>query len=168
MRPSCVDGREFIRGVFNRNYDDPMPPVPPRRLSARERGEQLKKARRASSPADPPVKPLPPSPPLPPRRRITQFVMNLPEQAMEFLDAFRGVLGPENAEGRGLSGIYDSQEKMPTIHCYAFTRLRDEELAAAELQKVCRYSCSSADPVACLRTMADMHSGRRPRWAGSW
>ena len=137
VRPSCMDGREFIRGVFNRNYDDPMPPVPPRRLSARKQAEQLKRARRATSPLGSLVKSSPGSPPPPGRRRITQFVMNLPEQAMEFLDAFRGVLSPENTEGRGLSGIYDSQEKMPTIHCYAFTRLRDEELAAAELQKVC-------------------------------
>lgn len=94
--------------------------------------------------------------------------MNLPDTAMEFLDAFRGVLHPDNADGRGLSGIYDSQEKMPRIHCYAFTRLRDEELAAAELRKVRVYSRTSADLVVCSRAVVDMHSGRRPRWEGSW
>ncbi|EPT03520.1 hypothetical protein FOMPIDRAFT_1142501 [Fomitopsis schrenkii] len=147
VRPSCMDGREFIRVIFKENYDDPMPPMPPPRLSARQRAERDRKQRPASSPTRPtsvrpgsPRKLRAPSPaedarPSPRRQRITQFVMNLPDTAMEFLDAFRGVLHPDNADGRGLSGIYDSQEKMPRIHCYAFTRLRDEELAAAELRK---------------------------------
>ncbi|KZT72888.1 hypothetical protein DAEQUDRAFT_808857 [Daedalea quercina L-15889] len=142
VHPTCMDGREFIREIFNQLYDDPMPPVPPPKLSWRQRRSATKKAIQEARQSPPPSGQSPhPSPardarqPEGRRRRVTQFVMNLPGTAIDFLDAFRGVLGPENAAGRGLSGIYDSQEKMPIIHCYAFTKLRDEELAAAELRE---------------------------------
>lgn len=126
-----MDGREFIREVFKRNYDDPMPPVPPPRLSARKQ-EELKRRQRELLPA----RSLSSAKDAPKRKRITQFLMNLPATAMEFLDAFRGVLNANNTDGRGLSGIYDSQDKMPMIHCYGFIRQTDDELAVAECRKV--------------------------------
>ncbi|KAH9929666.1 Met-10+ like-protein-domain-containing protein, partial [Fomitopsis serialis] len=150
VHPSCMDGRDFIRDVFNRVYNDPMPPTPPPKISrsqARKLAKQISRERRArkrrsgahsSSPARSPspasTGSRSPSP-VEAAETHTHFVMNLPETAIEFLDAFRGVLGPENADGRGLSGIYDSQEKMPMIHCYGFTRAKEADLATAEIRQ---------------------------------
>lgn len=61
--------------------------------------------------------------------------MNLPDTAILFLDAFRGVLSPTNAGGRNLSGIYDS-EHMPMVHCHCFTRELEPEKAAVDIRQV--------------------------------
>ncbi|KAK6134449.1 hypothetical protein DH2020_031806 [Rehmannia glutinosa] len=51
-------------------------------------------------------------------RSITQVVMNLPKDAAEFLDAFRGVF-----QGHGPSKEYT----MPRIHVYGFSKAEDPE-----------------------------------------
>lgn len=57
--------------------------------------------------------------------------MNLPDTAIEFLDAYRGVL---QHEGRKLNGLY---EKMPMVHCHCFTRFLDNDEARADITQVC-------------------------------
>lgn len=57
--------------------------------------------------------------------------MNLPDTAILFLGAFRGVLSPANAGGRDLSGIY---AELPMVHCYCFTR--DPEHAEVDIREV--------------------------------
>ncbi|CDO73097.1 hypothetical protein BN946_scf185007.g151 [Trametes cinnabarina] len=116
VRAFCEDGRAFIRNAFNRAYDDPLPPPP----QPKPRRSELKEMRAPDTP---------PLPPAPRRQRINHFVMNLPDTAILFLDAFRGVLAPENAGGRDLSGLYDAAS-MPMVHCHCFTR--ELELAKAE------------------------------------
>ncbi|KAL5736169.1 hypothetical protein ACOSQ2_030957 [Xanthoceras sorbifolium] len=49
---------------------------------------------------------------------ITQVVMNLPNNAAEYLDAFRGVYRDRPR---------DTQFKFPTIHVYGFSKARDPE-----------------------------------------
>ncbi|PON86673.1 SAM-dependent methyltransferase TRM5/TYW2-type [Trema orientale] len=49
---------------------------------------------------------------------ITQVVMNLPNEAVEFLDAFRGIL-------RG--GTQERELPLPMIHVYGFSKARDPE-----------------------------------------
>ena len=61
--------------------------------------------------------------------------MNLPDTAILFLDAFRGVLSPANAGDRDLSGVYD-REHMPMVHCHCFTRELEPERAAVDIRQV--------------------------------
>ena len=111
-----------------RSLRKPFPPPGPR-LSPRKRKEERIElvqafkilALRAPSP-----------PPLQPRPRIDHFVMNLPESAIDFLDAFRGFLSPENI-GIDAMEIYDV---MPMIHCYCFTRELESDKAEVDIRKV--------------------------------
>ncbi|KAI0660588.1 guanine-N-1-methyltransferase [Cubamyces menziesii] len=124
VRAYCEDGRAFIRHAFNRAYDDPLPPVPlpkPRKTDI--------KAQRAGA------RPLSPPPAGPRRSRIGHFSMNLPDTAILFLDAFRGVLSPANAGERDLSGLYPDEASMPMVHCYCFTREMEPENAEVDIRK---------------------------------
>ncbi|RPD82186.1 hypothetical protein L226DRAFT_564791 [Lentinus tigrinus ALCF2SS1-7] len=121
VRPFCEDGREFIRRAFNRAWDDPLPPVPQRK----PRKTELKEIRAGERPA----------PLIGPRRNcISHFVMNLPDTAVLFLDAFRGVLSPANAGERDLSGLY-TEATMPMIHTHCFTRELEPEKAQVDIRQ---------------------------------
>ena len=69
------------------------------------------------------------------RVRVAHIVMNLPETAIEFLDALRGVLSDRN-----LRGLYDT---MPMVHCHCFTRYLDPVEAEADIVKVCGFKLSA-------------------------
>ncbi|KAI0361046.1 guanine-N-1-methyltransferase [Trametes cingulata] len=123
VRPFCEDGRVFIRNAFNRAYDEPLPPIPrPKRRKA-----ELKEKRAGGKPPSPP--------PAPRRNRVSHFVMNLPDTAILFLDAFRGVLSPANAGKRDLSGLYGDEASMPMVHCHCFTRELEPEKAEADIRQ---------------------------------
>ena len=68
------------------------------------------------------------------RKLISHFVMNLPDSAIQFLDAFRGIFSRPVQGGRDLRGLYDI---MPMIHCHCFTRELDPDMARMDIQKVC-------------------------------
>ncbi|KAI0059504.1 hypothetical protein BV25DRAFT_1809070 [Artomyces pyxidatus] len=109
VRSSCEDGRDFIQNVVRSAARDPMPGYSPKPSRAELRELRKKK--------------IAPSTPLsvPPRRRIAHFVMNLPDSAITFLDAFRGILvpSPDAPEDAGLDTLYGV---MPFVHCHCFTR----------------------------------------------
>lgn len=67
----------------------------------------------------------------PARRMISHFVMNLPDSAITFLDAFRGLLVGDGS--RDLAGIY---REMPMIHCYCFTREHEFQSAERDIRRV--------------------------------
>ncbi|KDR85743.1 hypothetical protein GALMADRAFT_234802 [Galerina marginata CBS 339.88] len=117
VRVSCEDGRDFIRTSVSRLFDEPFPaytgPKPSRMQEEKERKRLQKLAAEGQ-----PVPPTTLADSTKPRQRISHFVMNLPDSAIEFLDAFRGIL-TDNETGRNLSGTYD---EMPMIHCHCFTR----------------------------------------------
>ncbi|KAI5120836.1 hypothetical protein M0805_007023 [Coniferiporia weirii] len=131
LRVYCEDGREFIRTSFKRAFLEPFPPYAGKKASKR----QLKEERRRRQEKTVPWKSeglsssddSAPSQPI--RNRIAHFVMNLPDTAIEFLDAFRGVL---KATDRELSGLY---ETMPMIHCHCFTRFLELGDAEADIRK---------------------------------
>ncbi|EED82762.1 predicted protein [Postia placenta Mad-698-R] len=163
VRPFCEDGRSFIRSVFNRAFDGPFRDPPPKKNSA-----QLRQERRKNSP-----------PPAPRRRRITQFAMNLPESAIEFLDEFRGVLASANGGERALSGLYGAEdsEAMPMIHCYCFTRELEPEKAEIDIRQVrsipfltiVGVANAGTSAICChreWRTSWDIRSGRRHHTTG--
>ena len=126
MRASCEDGHEFIRHAAIRVATDPLPAFtgPPlsqsqrRALSREQSKEQLRGL-------------MPPSQ-LPPRKRIGHFVMNLPDSAITFLDAFRGIFAP-SVSNIDLKELY---EVMPMVHCHCFTRELDREAAERDIRHV--------------------------------
>jgi tRNA G37 N-methylase Trm5 len=69
---------------------------------------------------------------------ISHFVMNLPDSAISFLDALRGLLVDDS---RDLAGVYI---EMPTIHCYCFTRENEFKSAERDIREV-RISVSHLD-----------------------
>lgn len=129
VRVSVLDGRDFIRKSVTDIWHKPFDPLGPY-LSSSQIGrwlhEQAKSAKDPDAPKPTPIA-LAPS-----RRRIDHFVMNLPGTALEFLDAFRGVLSPLRDEP-GFGEVYDA---MPVIHCHCFTKEMDRVLAEADIRQV--------------------------------
>ncbi|KAF8140523.1 Met-10+ like-protein-domain-containing protein [Boletus edulis] len=128
VRPSCQDGRDFIRNIVDRVLENPFPAYRGPRLSRMQERRQQKEASNVyPSKTKSPDAPIPPS-----RNKITQFVMNLPDSALEFLDAFRGILTPRGETGGRLDGVYAT---MPMVHCYCFTRELDPHRAEADIRQ---------------------------------
>ncbi|KAI0334419.1 guanine-N-1-methyltransferase [Cubamyces sp. BRFM 1775] len=124
VRAYCEDGRAYIRNAFNRAFDDPLPPVPqPKPRKADVKAQRAGERRRSPPPAGPR------------RQRISHFVMNLPDTAILFLDAFRGVLSPANAGERDLSGLYPDEASMPMVHCHCFTRELEPAKAEVDIRQ---------------------------------
>lgn len=126
VRTSCEDGRYFIRTIAKRVCDDPLPPFNGPPLS---RTQQDKENRRARAVQEGPE--ALPKVDLQHRKRIDHFVMNLPDTAILFLDAFRGILAPD--EGHDLTSTY---EVMPMVHCHCFTRELETQKAEAGIRQV--------------------------------
>jgi hypothetical protein len=60
--------------------------------------------------------------------------MNLPDSAITFLDAFRGILVPSSSQTNiDLTAIYDV---MPMVHCHCFTRELEREAAERDIRHV--------------------------------
>ena len=78
---------------------------------------------------------VPEPPEQPPRRRVDHFVMNLPATAIEFLDAFRGSLKEiRDSDPATFEEVYG--DRMPAIHCHAFSSEGDPELDRPSLIQV--------------------------------
>ncbi|KAH7910443.1 Met-10+ like-protein-domain-containing protein [Hygrophoropsis aurantiaca] len=138
VRTSCDDGRNFIRTVLDQISSDPFPAYTgPRESRSKERAERRKlqqeRALRISSAASDDADPVI-SPELPLRSHVTHFVMNLPDSAIEFLDAFRGILAPHSQDVGHLSGIYATMP-MPMIHCHCFTRELEPDKADVDIKR---------------------------------
>ena len=140
VRVTCKDGRDFIRTVVSRVFDEPFPacsgPKPSRQQEEKER-KRLQKLT-AEGQSIPNVTLIDTKP----RKCITHFVMNLPDSAIQFLDAFRGILVDDQ---RNLRGTYNDQ--MPMIHCHCFTREPDPEKAEQDIRQVRR-----SDPLLIILT----------------
>ena len=130
MRASCEDGHEFIRHVAMRVTADPLPAFtgPPLSQSQR-RALSRKQSQEQSRGVTPPLQ-------LPSRKRIAHFVMNLPDSAITFLDAFRGIFAQPSSPSASdidLKALYDV---MPMVHCHCFTRELDREAAERDIRHV--------------------------------
>lgn len=119
VRVFCEDGRKFIREAVSRTLADPFPGYTGPRLSV----TQANRERRKPGGSAPTLASTM-------RRCISHFVMNLPDSAIMFLDAFRGVF--EGEDQNALQGIYD---RMPMIHCHCFTRELERDNAEADIRK---------------------------------
>ncbi|KAL0576709.1 mitochondrial aspartate-glutamate transporter agc1 [Marasmius crinis-equi] len=124
VRTSCEDGRDFIRNVFAKVAESPFPPFLGLKAS-KTKARKLEKEAKKTGTSLPSARTSTPF--KPPRITIDHFVMNLPDTAILFLDAFRGVLAPES-----LREIY---HKMPMIHCHCFTRELEQDKAEEDIRK---------------------------------
>lgn len=122
----CEDGRDFIRTIARRVRDDPLLPFTGPPLSRTQQDKEKRRVRALGQVADD----LPKTD-LRCRKRIDHFVMNLPDTAILFLDAFHGILSP--GEGHDLLALY---ETMPMVHCHCFTRELDPYKAEADIRQV--------------------------------
>jgi tRNA (guanine37-N1)-methyltransferase len=108
VKASNEDGRAFFKRAVEDVWHEPLPAYTP--------PPSAKAARKAvRNPADPSSVTT-----SEPRRLVDHFIMNLPNSALEFLDAFQGVY-------KNLWSIEGFQEavsktKMPLVHCYCFTK----------------------------------------------
>jgi tRNA (guanine37-N1)-methyltransferase len=128
VRVTCEDGRDFIKAVVARSLREPFPAYTGPKLSIRQQ-QKLRRERAKNRSPSPSPAPLTQQS----RQRISHFVMNLPDSAITFLDAFRGVLSPAiGLLGRnGMNHVYPS---MPMIHCYCFTREIEPDKAEFDIR----------------------------------
>lgn len=135
VRPACEDGRDFILSVAQRVYDEPFPPYTGPKLS-KSRQRQLQKDQRSSSEI---LSAEPVAQESSPRKAIDHYVMNLPDSAITFLDAFRGIFASDKSSdkgaGRTYSGVY-GEDQMPMVHCHCFTRELEIERAEKDIRQV--------------------------------
>ncbi len=116
---------------MRRVYDEPFAGYTgprPNRRQVREERRKRQEQQLGSTGSPEPVKTIP-SEKLP-RSRIAHFVMNLPDTAIEFLDAFRGSLSDQSRDLRGVYG------ELPMVHCHCFTRFLELADARADIEKV--------------------------------
>ena len=116
---SCEDGAAFIKQAVYQSWDDPFPNLGPLK-SANQRAREARR-RRPDSPASPKG-----------TRRISHFVMNLPDSAITFLGAFRGLF----AELRNHPDFETVYHEFPMVHCYCFTRELETERAEKDIREV--------------------------------
>jgi tRNA (guanine37-N1)-methyltransferase len=130
VRASCEDGHKFIRRVAIRVAADPLPGFtgPPLSQSQR-RALSREQSQEQSRGLMPPLQ-------LPPRKRIAHFVMNLPDSAITFLGAFRGVFAQSSSPSVSDIDLKALYEVMPMVHCHCFTREMDREAAERDIRHV--------------------------------
>ncbi|KAJ6575404.1 Met-10+ like-protein-domain-containing protein [Mycena capillaripes] len=120
VRVSCEDGRVFIQEAVTRLLAEPFPAYSGPRKSKTQENRDRRKQRAFGSQTqtenEPPLS----------RNKISHFVMNLPDSAIEFLDAFRGILSKD------VEKVYTT---MPMIHCHCFTREIEPENARVDILK---------------------------------
>lgn len=120
LRVSCSDAREFIRGVALQAWTQPFV----RNQATTSREMALEGRKRQAQLEAMGLKEFPDEKPAP--QTIDHFVMNLPDSALEFLDAYR-------SSYRALldvEGFDRAAATMPLIHVHCFTR--ELELEGAE------------------------------------
>ena len=136
VRPFGEDGRDFIKAAARRAWGEPFPEFLPRVSWSQAKRE--KRALRSGEPRNTtlvstselaaPSSVLVSQTKL--RRHISHFVMNLPDNAIEFLDSFRGVFAELE-----LREAYEG--KMPMVHCHCFTReTGDQARAEGDVKQV--------------------------------
>ncbi|KIM70296.1 hypothetical protein SCLCIDRAFT_101548 [Scleroderma citrinum Foug A] len=132
VHASCEDGREFIRTSVSKVMETSFPPYSGPRIS-RVKGKRRRREIQALEHRERhPTCTAPCSDTLtqPPRKAVTRFVMNLPDSALDFLDAFQGILSAQDDAERKL--CYPA---MPMIHCYCFTRELEQDKAELDIKE---------------------------------
>lgn len=146
VRVSNEDGRTFVERVAEEVWQRPFPALGP--LQSKREAKSRKRAgptKEVSVDADNRVV-----------RNISHFVMNLPDTAILFLDAFRGIL-KNISNDPAFAELYAT---MPMIHCHCFTR--ELEPAAAE-RDILEVGVHFPVRFQSLSLTNDVESGKSPR-----
>ncbi|KIJ54333.1 hypothetical protein M422DRAFT_221909 [Sphaerobolus stellatus SS14] len=155
VRAYCEDAADFIKRVVKMAWEDPFPYFGPPKTSAQRAKEvRVRKGK-------------PPAPPGKGSRRISHYIMNLPDSAISFLGSFRGLF-KELKDDPEFETVYD---EMPLVHCYCFTRELEEKARKDILQRASEslgYPVPEDSAIHFVRRVApskDMHclSFRLPR-----
>ncbi|EGO00870.1 hypothetical protein SERLA73DRAFT_121278 [Serpula lacrymans var. lacrymans S7.3] len=133
MRISCEDGRSFIPAVVSRALQDPFPAYAGPKLSrSEEKANRKLQQQNALCSTHTTAKTVDSNLECPTRSCITHFVLNLPDSAIEFLDAFRGIFSSARHDGMDLDVIYTN---MPMVHCHCFTRECEPDKAREDIRQ---------------------------------
>lgn len=119
IRTFCEDGGTFIRRVTKEAWDNPFPDLGEVKSATRQRRElrkvaPIEAALRQGS------------------RRISHFIMNLPDTAISFLPSFQNLFSDLKAAPDFLE-VYN---EMPFVHCYCFTRELEYDKAEIDIRNV--------------------------------
>lgn len=128
VRTFCQDGRDFICQCILELSDNPFPPYTGPKLSRVQEEKKRRRLQKLMTEETTAAADTPSTKSLPPRRYVSHFVMNLPDSAIQFLDAFRGLL---NDSTRNFSTLYKT---MPMIHCHCFTRELERDRAERDIR----------------------------------
>ncbi|KAG2156542.1 Met-10+ like-protein-domain-containing protein [Suillus bovinus] len=127
VRASCEDGRDFIKEVIGRVRDHPFPAYTGPKLSKMQEKEKRRlQLAKSSTTATVELVDQSAVENQSSRQTISHFVMNLPDSAINFLDAFRGILLESERD-------FGNYANMPMIHCHCFTRELQPERAEADI-----------------------------------
>lgn len=120
VRIFCEDGATFIPRMVQEVWENPFPDLGEVKSATRRRREvRTKQSREFTSPERG-------------SRRISHFVMNLPDSAISFLPSFRKLFSSLKMEPE-FSKVY---EKLPLVHCYCFTRELEYDNANVDIRSV--------------------------------
>lgn len=161
LRIFCEDGHSFIPASFKNIYHEAFPPYSGKPASNRQLRMGKKALRTGTGRETSPTTSIHATEK--PRNRIGHFIMNLPDSAISFLGAFRGVL---NSERRGLRGLYF---EMPMVHCYCFTRFLETTEAEADIKKVRGWYSHRSHEHSLIAAGRFIHLREsRKRWETAW
>lgn len=123
LRTSCTDAREFIQAAPLQAWTQPFArshatTAREMALEGRRRKEQLAALGLTEFPKE-----------VPQPQTIDHFVMNLPDSALEFLDAYAGSYTPLLSQ----DGFDRSKVAMPLIHVHCFTRELEPDAAQTDI-----------------------------------
>lgn len=130
LRVTEMDGREFIRQSPKTTWTEPFEPY----TSPAEMKRREKEARRRREQGLPPASPSVTVCSRSETQLVDHYIMNLPDSALEFLDAFTGLYDPLTAE----PGFVEAVEKrgLPMVHIYCFTREFEPDKAQTDVCEV--------------------------------
>jgi tRNA (guanine37-N1)-methyltransferase len=134
VRVLCEDGRNFIATIAQRVAQEPFPPYAGPRISRRKEREAKKAQNKGDTSGTQPPVDAQSEDNAPNRSRVDHFVMNLPDSAIEFLDAFRGIYVRSHESASACNA--GSADALPMIHCYCFTRELEREGAEVDIRNV--------------------------------
>ncbi|EOR04144.1 tRNA (guanine(37)-N1)-methyltransferase [Wallemia ichthyophaga EXF-994] len=116
VRPSNLDGREFIKSAHKSLKSNPFPETTP--ILTQKQQKELKRS-------------VTQFPTHPPQDYIDHYVMNLPATAIEFLDAFKPTYTEIQQQNKHNQQALSLTRPMVHVHC--FSKAEDKQLATAEI-----------------------------------
>lgn len=170
LRVTEDDARAFIKRAPLEAWRNPFARSAPVSSKTKEKVERAarikaKKEKEAAGQATQSSDPAPPSTEAPPQEEekkeqppqpqtIDHYVMNLPDSALEFLDAYAGAFTPLLSEPG-----YDRSTPLPLIHVHCFTRELEPEPASDDI--CARASATLGHPVTPDMDGFNLHPVRR-------